>query len=390
MNDQFKINPELIEEISILEQTIKEVEQTESDRKNAEEALKLSEEKYRTILESIEEGYYEVDLAGNFTFFNRSLAKMLGYSEEEMMGMNNRQYSEKEIARKVFRAYNEVYRTGVPSKHVNWELIKKDGSKIYVETSVSLMRDMTGNPIGFRGIFLDVTYRKQAERALLETQQRLADIIDFLPDATFVIDIYGKVIAWNRAMEKMTDIKGYDIIGKSDYAYAIPFYGVRRPILIDLALHPDPESEKKYASIQRQGYSVSGESVMPNMGGGSVFLWGTATALCDPDGRIVGAIESIRDITERRKLEEDIRNLSITDPLTGLYNRRGFMSLAVQQIKISERTKRGMLLSYIDLDGMKAINDTLGHKKGDEALVETSQILKEVFREADIIARMGG
>jgi diguanylate cyclase (GGDEF)-like protein len=218
----------------------------------------------------------------------------------------------------------------------------------------------------------------------------LADIIDFLPDATMVIDIGGKVIAWNRAMEKMTCIKGRDIIGKGDYAYSIPFYGEKRPILIDLALRPDPEFEKKYASIQREGYNVSGESVIPNIGGGKVFLWGTATALRDPKGRIEGAIESIRDITDRKKLEEDIKNLSITDPLTGLYNRRGFISLALQQIRISERTKRGMLLSYIDLDGMKAINDTLGHKKGDEALIEAAKILREVFREADIIARMGG
>ncbi|MDD5167200.1 MAG: PAS domain S-box protein [Syntrophales bacterium] len=361
-----------------------------TDRKHAEEALRLSEEKYRTILSSIEEGYYEIDLAGNLTFFNHSLVKMLGYGEEELMGMNNRRYTEKEVAKTVFRAYNEVYRTGVSSKQVDWELIRKDGSKINVETSVSLMRDVAGNPIGFRGILLDVTARKQAERALQESQQRLADIIEFLPDATLVIDIDGKVIAWNRAMEEMTGVKGQDIMGKGDYAYAIPFYGKRRPILIDLALKSDPNLEKQYASIQRHGYNVSGESLMLNMDGGKVFLWGTATPLRDPEGRIEGAIESIRDITDRKGLEEDIKNLSITDPLTGLYNRRGFMSFALQQIKISERTRRGMLLSYLDLDDLKAINDTLGHKQGDEALVEASQILKEVFRETDIIARMGG
>jgi diguanylate cyclase (GGDEF)-like protein len=107
-------------------------------------------------------------------------------------------------------------------------------------------------------------------------------------------------------------------------------------------------------------------------------------------GEVVGAIESIRDNTERKHLEEEIRALSIVDHLTGLYNRRGFLSLAEQQINILERTGKSMLLIFADLDGMKIINDTLGHQKGDEALLETAKILKKSFRKADIIGRMGG
>lgn len=348
------------------------------------------EEKYRSILESMEEGYYEVDLAGNFTFFNTSLIRMLDYNAEELKGMNNRNYSDKETARKVFQAYNEVYRTGVSSRHVDWNLFRKDGARIYVESSVSLIKDRRGEPIGFRGIMLDVTDRKEAEKALQESQRRLADIIEFLPDATMVIDIEGKVIAWNRAMEEMTGVKAENILGQGDYAYSLPFYGERRPILIDLALRPDPEFEKKYSGIERQHHTVSGEAYMPNMGGGSIFLWGTATALVDAEGKIIGAIESIRDITERKQMEEEIKSLSITDPLTGLYNRRGFLTLAEQQMKISARSNKELLLIYIDLDGMKVVNDTLGHMKGDELLIEAAQVLKEVFRKADIIARMGG
>jgi diguanylate cyclase (GGDEF)-like protein len=107
-------------------------------------------------------------------------------------------------------------------------------------------------------------------------------------------------------------------------------------------------------------------------------------------GEVVGAIESIRDNTERKKLEEEIRALSIIDHLTGLYNRRGFLSLAEQQLKILERTGKEMLLIFADLDGMKIINDTLGHQRGDEALIETANMLKKTFRKADIIGRMGG
>jgi PleD family two-component response regulator len=150
---------------------------------------------------------------------------------------------DKENAEKVFRAYNEVYRTGISTKHVDWELIKKDGNRIFVETSVTLMRDPSGKPVGFRGVTHDVTVRKQ--------------------------------------------------------------------------------------------------------------------------------------------MEEEIKRLSITDSLTGLYNRRGFLTLAEQQLKISERIKRGSILVFADLDDLKIINDTLGHRKGDEALVEAADIFREVFRQTE-------
>lgn len=96
------------------------------------------------------------------------------------------------------------------------------------------------------------------------------------------------------------------------------------------------------------------------------------------------------EITEKKRYEENIRILSITDQLTGIYNRRGFLTLAEQQIKVAERNKEGLLLLFADLDDMKRINDTRGHKKGDEALIEAADIFKEVFRGSDIIARIGG
>jgi len=132
-------------------------------QKKAEEALRESEEKHRTILESIEDGYYEVDIPGNFTFFNDSMCKMLGYPKDEMMDMNNRQYMDQGNANKVYEVFNRVYKTGKPDKGFDWEFIRKDGDKRYVETSVSLMKDAESQPIGFRGILRDITERKQAE-----------------------------------------------------------------------------------------------------------------------------------------------------------------------------------------------------------------------------------
>ncbi|MBI5033689.1 MAG: GAF domain-containing protein [Chloroflexi bacterium] len=144
-----------------------------------------------------------------------------------------------------------------------------------------------------------------------EAQRRLADIIDFLPDATLVIDRDGRVIAWNRAIEEMTGIKAQDMIGKGNYEYALPFYGERRPILIDLVSKSSEALESKYASIQRKGQVLTGETYVSNLRGGGVYLAATASALRDANANMVGAIEQIRDITERKHAEEELEKAKL-------------------------------------------------------------------------------
>ena len=136
--------------------------------------LKKSEEKYRTILGNIEDGYYEVDLAGNQTFFNDSLCKITGYPEHELMGMNNREYTDEENARKLYIEYNKVYETGIPTKRFEWEITRKDGKKRFMETSISMITSSEGRSVGFRGILRDVTERKKLEREFIE-KSRLAE-----------------------------------------------------------------------------------------------------------------------------------------------------------------------------------------------------------------------
>jgi PAS domain S-box-containing protein len=137
-----------------------------TDRQRIEKALRESEEKHRAVLENIEEGYYEVDLAGNLTFFNDALCDILGYPADELIGVNNRQYMDAENGKKVFQTFNTVYETGEPAIALDWEIIRPDGSSALVEASVSLMRDATEKPIGFRGIVRNITEQRhiQAER----------------------------------------------------------------------------------------------------------------------------------------------------------------------------------------------------------------------------------
>ncbi|MDD1683239.1 MAG: PAS domain S-box protein [Methanoregula sp.] len=146
--------------------------------------------------------------------------------------------------------------------------------------------------------------QRRAEASIRDHERREADIINFLPDATFAIDTKGIVIAWNRAMEKMTGVPASEVRGKGNYEYAMPFYHEHRPLLIDLVLRDDPEAVARYPYIKRDNKTLFSEITIPyfNEGRGAV-LWFTASPLYDTGGTVVGAIESIREITEWKKAE---------------------------------------------------------------------------------------
>lgn len=144
-----------------------------TERVLAKEGLKESEEKYRTILESMEEAYFEVDLSGNLTFFNDALSKMTGYTRKELEGMGNREYTSAKTAKKMFHVFNKVYNTGVSADISNYEVIRKTGESVFLELSASLLKDKNGQPIGFRGIVRDNTQRRRAEKEKRELEHQL-------------------------------------------------------------------------------------------------------------------------------------------------------------------------------------------------------------------------
>ena len=142
-----------------------------SYRKRMEEELKRSEERYRTIVESIQDGYFEIDLAGNYTFANDAEGNILGYTKEELIGINYRQYQDEATCKKTFKAFSELYSTGQPIRALEMEVIRKDGSKGVNEISASVIRDEQGKLVGFRGITRDITQRKQMEEALRQSEE---------------------------------------------------------------------------------------------------------------------------------------------------------------------------------------------------------------------------
>ncbi|HOW74040.1 MAG TPA: PAS domain S-box protein [Phycisphaerae bacterium] len=169
----------------------------------------------------------------------------------------------------------------------------------------------TGQTLYYANVSRNITDRKRAEQELLAARQRLSDIIEFLPDATLVIDRDKKVIAWNRAVEQMTGIRKEEVLGKT--TYSLGFYNEPRSILIDVALDPNDETKKRYPSFELSGNTVFGEAYVPKAWGGKgAYCSATACRLLDVDGNVIGAIESVRDITDRRNAEEALRRTTAT------------------------------------------------------------------------------
>jgi diguanylate cyclase (GGDEF)-like protein/PAS domain S-box-containing protein len=180
-----------------------------TERKQTEDALRQSEEKYRTILENMQEGYFELDLAGNYTFVNDAECRNIGYHREELIGMNNRQYQDETSAQKTYQLFRRLFRTGEPVKALDVEIIRKNGTKGFNEVSASLIRDAEGKPIGFRGISRDVTERKQSEEKI--RQMVYHDLLTGLPNRKLFSDRLGIALAQAQRNQKKVGIVMLDL-----------------------------------------------------------------------------------------------------------------------------------------------------------------------------------
>ncbi|MGE0084532.1 MAG: PAS domain S-box protein [Desulfococcaceae bacterium] len=283
-----------------------------SDRRRTEEALRQSEERFRMIFEKSPISIELYDADGVLTHMNHACMELFGIPDFscvkgfKLFANPHFHDSHKE---KVLRG--ESVKFEVP---YNFEVVRQMNlfptSKtgiIYADILITALTDKQKTVFGYMVQIQDITERRHAENLLREKERMMSDIINFLPDAMFVIDTQGKVLAWNRAMETMTGINAEDILGKGDYEYAIPFYGERRPILINLALSSSPEIEKTYKQIQRTGDKMTAENYYPSLLGKETWLFGHACVLRNSQREIIGAIESIRDITHRKFAEIELK-----------------------------------------------------------------------------------
>lgn len=263
--------------------------------------------KYRSFFETSRDCVFITSRDGRLIDFNDAHVRVFGYaSRDELKKIKIQDLYQHSQDR---RRHTHIIEQQGFCQDFSVNLRKKDGTIINTLITSVLRRDKNGKVIGYQGTIKDVTNQKRTEEALRESERRLSEIIDFLPDATFAIDREGKVIIWNRAIEEVTGVKAKDMVGKGDHEYALPFYGIRRPILIDLLFKTDEEIAKKYRFIEKKGDVIFAETEM-TLSHRRRVLSGKARPLYDDRGYVVGAIETLHDVTERERAEEERMRLS--------------------------------------------------------------------------------
>ena len=276
-------------------------EETISERDWTEKKVREGEMLFQSLTENSFAAAFVVQ-NGKFRYINTSAVAYAGYSAGDLIGKDSDIIVHPDDRAMVKEKAREMLQ-GRDSAPFGFRMVTKKGTIRSILQIVSPIQ-YDGKP-ALLGNAIDVTQRKKVEEALRESERRLADIIDFLPDATLAIDREGRVIAWNRAMEEMTGVKAENMLGRGDYEYALPFYGKRCSLLIDQVLKPDKKTEPHYHTVpDKEQDLLIVETLVPSLKGKKAFLWAKASPLYDSKGELFGAIESMRDITKRKEAEK--------------------------------------------------------------------------------------
>ena len=349
------------------------------ERRRAEETLQNERSFLRKVIDTVPSTIFVRDSKGHYLLVNRAMARFFGTTVEGMVGKTDHEFN--------FMLSSKQMQY-LPQKD---RQASEDGSEVRAETKIMGIDQqfhwfatvkvplLDEDGVHDKELFVatEITQRKQAEDLLRQSDEKLRLALDAAAQGTWDWDIIADELIWS---EKCKSLYGIN-----------PDAAMNYPLFLN-TIHPDDRDRIVYAMKQaleqKTDYDVEMRVLWPD--GAVHWIASKGRGFYDEAGEAVRMSGMAWDVTMRKRYEEEIRTLSNTDELTGIYNRRGFLTLAEQELKRAERTKKGLLFIYADLNGLKLINDTWGHQKGDEALIEAATILKEVFRESDIIARIGG
>jgi len=353
----------------------------ETERSQIEEELHESERRFRATFEQATIGMAQVDLNGRWIQVNRRFCEILGYSQREMRSLTFADITHPDTLGADLDAQRRLREGSLGFYHVEKRYVRKDGSLVWIDLTVSPVRDANRDVEYFIDVIEDIDDRKQAEEALRESEERYRGLVEAVGDLVFVIDSDDRVQYVNDIAARWLRGTPEELVGKAR---------------TDLFPAQDEWTRRQGESLRRvfesgQPLYVEHPVRFPDRVG-----W-QATSLAplhDASGRISGVVGIGRDVTQRKEAEErhlaDLQQLAHTDGLTGLMNRRGFDLLAGQVIEQAARTKQGVGVVYADLDDLKTINDEYGHAAGDQALRDIATVLRITSRSADVIARIGG
>jgi PAS domain S-box-containing protein len=276
-----------------------------TERKRFEQELRIKE----AAIASSTTGIAIAGLDGKISYANDSFLHLYGLSPEELIGKPVDQVSLGSGAQgeSIGEILPFIRSDGL------WEgefQHTREGRLMDFHLSGNLVRDQEGDPLCIITTVTDLTHVRNIEKELSLNKQKLQEVIDFLPDPTFVIDNDKKVIGWNKAMEEMTGVPASEMMGKGDYVYAIPFYGNTRPVLVNLIYQTEEEVKKHYPEAHKVKDSVYSQVFVPQLNQGrGAYVWAKASPLYDQDGKPIGAIETIRDISDWKQAEESLKKV---------------------------------------------------------------------------------
>jgi diguanylate cyclase (GGDEF)-like protein/PAS domain S-box-containing protein len=340
--------------------------------KRTEEALRRTSAYHRSLIDASLDPLVIIGADGRISDLNPAAERITGLSREEIMDTDFFScFTEPEEARALGQ---RAFRDGMV-RDCALDLRYHDGRVVPVLCDASVYRDENGQVVGLLGVVRDITDRRRVEAGLKESEERYRIAIEHSNDGV-AVEKGGRHMYVNQKFLDMFGYESFDEVIQDDEHKEV---------------HPDDrEMVMEYARRRQRGEPAPSQYDYRGIrkDGTTVYIE-VSVALTVHEGE-PASLAYLRDVSLRKQLEERLEAMSATDELTGLYNRRGFLTLSRQQLKLAERTGKGMELFFIDLDDLKQINDTLGHQQGDEALIDVSAILRQTFRKSDIIGRIGG
>jgi len=260
-------------------------------RHKMEKTLQESEKRYRGIIEGMAEGYYEVDLEGNFTFINEAMAQIVGIPKAQLQGANNRDFMAAETAEVVYRKYNDVYQTGIPVKRFEYELKTKEGRARHLEVSIALTKDSEGRPTGFRGVARDITEKRKMEIQLLKTRNFLQNILNSSLDGISTTDMKGRIVYATPRLREMLGFDQKELLGNPVYRF-----------------YKNGKADAKYIMeiLTQKGDLKNYEMQFVGKDGKLLEIMLSATLLKDESGKAIGTVGVFKDISEKKRMEEQI------------------------------------------------------------------------------------
>lgn len=326
--------------------------------------MKADAEQFRdAIIEFLPDATFVIDLKGKVIMWNSAMEMLTSVPRDAILGKGDYEYALPFYKERKPMLANLIFMPEVDVEK-KYDMVKRIGDTLVVEiflpqfkpggaylwAKASPLYDLNGEIAGSIETIRDITERKRAEDEIAKSRRNLANILNFLPDATLVIDSKGKVITWNSAMEMLTSIPADEMLGKGNYEYALPFYKKRRPILADLIFMPEDEIKKKYNTVERIGADTLVVDVfVPDFKPGGAYLWAKASPLYDSQGEIAGAIETIRDITERCEMEQRLAR-SNAELQIAAEIQKSFLPEAIPQIPKIDIAARNVMAKEVGGD----------------------------------------